>query len=159
MTTKTYHVGGEIVSYCTKCKMDLTHRIIAMVASAAVKVECRTCGSHHKYRKPMEDRGAQAGSSAQSSPSTSKKTSGTATSHGRATRGSDQEKLWESMIAGQPSNAFRRYGPTETFGLNDRIHHSKFGDGYVSRVIDEHKIEVLFQDGPRTLAQGLVGNR
>jgi hypothetical protein len=34
------------------------------------------------------------------------------------------------------------------------VRHSKFGDGFVVRVIDRGKIEILFQDGPRTMAHG-----
>ena len=34
MTTKKPKTGGEIDAYCTKCKLALTHRIIAMVGDA-----------------------------------------------------------------------------------------------------------------------------
>ena len=52
MTTTKLKVSGEVDSYCTKCKLDLAHRIIAMVGDQPKKVECRTCGSHHLYRRP-----------------------------------------------------------------------------------------------------------
>ena len=51
-TKKAPKTGGEIDAYCTKCRLDLTHRIIAMVEGAVKKVECKTCGSHHLYRRP-----------------------------------------------------------------------------------------------------------
>src|SRR5262245_60609736 len=56
VTTKKARTGGEIDSYCTKCRLDLTHRIIAMVGDVVKKVECKTCGSHHLYRKPKSER-------------------------------------------------------------------------------------------------------
>ena len=44
MTGKKPKTGGEIDAYCAKCKLDLAHRIIAMVGEAVKKVECKTCG-------------------------------------------------------------------------------------------------------------------
>ena len=38
---------------------------------------------------------------------------------------------------------------------DDLIRHSKFGDGVVTRIIDAHKVEILFKDEARTLAQAL----
>lgn len=48
--TKPLKTGGEVDSWCTKCRMVLNHRIIAMVGPKPVRVECSTCGSHHNYR-------------------------------------------------------------------------------------------------------------
>ena len=44
--------GVEVDAYCTRCKMDLTHKIIAVVGNKPVKVECRTCYGTHNYRPP-----------------------------------------------------------------------------------------------------------
>jgi len=57
-TTRKPKTGGEIDAYCTKCRLDLLHRIIAMVGDAVKKVECKTCGSHHLYRRPKTERDA-----------------------------------------------------------------------------------------------------
>src|SRR5258708_26488814 len=52
MPTKPLKPGAEVDSYCTKCRMDLMHRIIAMNNGKIIRVECRTCNGHHNYRKP-----------------------------------------------------------------------------------------------------------
>src|SRR3954447_6599005 len=52
MPTKPVKPGDEVDSYCTKCRMDLMHRIIAMHNGKIIRVECRTCNGHHNYRKP-----------------------------------------------------------------------------------------------------------
>src|SRR5258708_17991440 len=52
MPTKPLKPGAEVDSYCTKCRMDLLHRIIAMNNGKIIRVECRTCGGHHNYRAP-----------------------------------------------------------------------------------------------------------
>jgi hypothetical protein len=160
-TTKKPKTGGEIDSYCTKCRLDLTHRIIAMVGDAVKKVECKTCGSHHLYRRPKsereaataammkraEERQAAGGGGGGSSPKGERLTQAQ-----RAER--DQTAAWEKAIAGQPSTAFKPYRISVTFGAGELVHHPKFGDGVVARVIDRGKIEILFQDGPRTMAHG-----
>jgi hypothetical protein len=59
-----------------------------------------------------------------------------------------------SAIAGQPTSAFRIFRITESFSEGDLVRHTKFGDGVVARVVDRLKVEILFQDGSRTMAQG-----
>ena len=154
ITTKKPKTGGEIDSFCTKCKLDLTHRIIAMVGDAVKKVECKTCGSHHLYRRPKTEQpppGVRA-----TKPRSEKASSGRAGGE-RLTAAQKLERehtqSWERAIAGQPSSAVTAYRVTLSFGQGELVRHSKFGDGVVARVIDRQKIEILFQDGPRTMAQ------
>jgi hypothetical protein len=66
----------------------------------------------------------------------------------------DQTTAWEKAIAGQPSTAFKPYRITLTLSQGELIRHPKFGDGVVARVIDRGKAEILFKDGPRTMAHG-----
>ena len=149
--------GGEVVSYCTKCRMDLNHRIIAMVDGVPVKVECESCGSHHKYRRPMEERAADKrarASSTERAKSTSPR-SAAARAAAEAAAEADREREWQGRIAGKMADEFTKYSPKGKFDTDDLVHHFKFGDGYVVRVIEGNKIEVMFQDGPRVLAQGL----
>jgi len=160
MITSKLKVGGECISYCTKCRMDLVHRIIAMVGGVPVKVECESCHSHHRYRRPMEERGADtrraaaASSTARSAASPSPRSAS-----GRAAAAVaeevERERLWASRIAGKGTGDFVKYTPKGSFKEDDLVQHFKFGDGFVMRVIDSGKIEVLFRDGPRILAQGL----
>lgn len=51
---------------------------------------------------------------------------------------------------------FRNYRVDEIFAEGDLIRHKKFGDGIVTRILDPKKVEILFKDEPRTLAQGLT---
>lgn len=164
MTTgKKPKTGGEIDAYCTKCKLDLTHRIIAMVGDAVKKVECKTCGSHHLYRRPKSERDAALArlekKAADRKSGPAKEATGPKgerlTHAERVER--EQTAAWEHAIAGQPVSAFRPYRFTLSYAAGELVRHSKFGDGVVARVIDRNKIEVLFKDGPRTLAHGMEG--
>ncbi|UQA56620.1 hypothetical protein [Polyangium aurulentum] len=163
MTTKKPKTGGEIDSYCTKCKLDLTHRIIAMVGDDVKKVECKTCGSHHLYRRPKSEVLAAAALKAKTTGSAStkreggsdeKRSSGARAGSAAAKREMDQTAQWEHAIAGQPSTAFKPYRISLTLNPGELVRHPKFGDGVVARVIDRGKVEILFKDGAKTMAHG-----
>ncbi len=157
MVSRKLTAGGEVVSYCTKCRMDLNHRIIALVEGVPVKVECESCGSHHKYRRPKEERAAD--KRARSKSTAAKKAPSPRSAAGRAAaeaaQEAEREREWQGRIAGKMADEFAKYSPQGTFDTDELVHHFKFGDGYVVRVIDPNKIEVMFQNGPRTLAMGL----
>jgi hypothetical protein len=161
MTTKPIKPGTEVDSWCTKCRMDLLHRIIAVHNGRIIRVECRTCGGHHNYRRPKAA-GAEPRTQAEretSSSSTERpRQSGAAPSPRRAAAVEaerQREVSWQKAVLGQPVTSFKAYRASQTFSLGDLIRHGKFGDGYIVRVIDRQKVEVMFKDGPRMLAQAL----
>jgi len=141
--------GGEIDAWCTKCRMDLLHRIIAMRGDKVVRVECRTCGGHHNYRR-------QKGGAAEApAPKPGRAASQQRTAMAEAERQRIAE--WRKAVEGRPAAAFKPYRATQVYARGDLIRHGKFGDGYVIRIFDRQKVEAMFQDGPRTLAQALEG--
>lgn len=151
--SKKAKVGGDVDAYCTKCRMDLSHRVVAMVGEAPKRVKCLTCQGEHNYRKPMAERDAP---KASASPR-----AGTASRPPRAARSSapkaerSARATWEKAIAGQPAGAFQNYSTRQLFDEGDLVRHSKFGDGVVYRVIDVSKVEILFEDGAKTMAHNL----
>lgn len=155
--SKPLRAGGEVDSWCTKCKLVLNHRVIAMVGAQPVRVECSTCGSHHNFR---------ARAPGEKAPSTGARSSGASASSAgpRSVRGPtkaqqavmDRERTWEKAIAGKGVHDFRAYRVSETFNEGDLIRHSKFGDGVVTRLLEGKKVEILFKDDARTLAHGLT---
>jgi len=162
-TTKKPKTGGEIDSWCTKCKLDLTHRIIAMVGDVVKKVECKTCGSHHLYRAPKSERERAKAAKAAARPEREPKSARTSSGGGskaseRASAASRAERdlvaTWEQAIAGQPATAFTPYRINLVLSAGELIRHSKFGDGVVYRVLDQAKVEILFKDGMRMMAHG-----
>ncbi|MDB4997518.1 MAG: hypothetical protein JWM74_4950 [Myxococcaceae bacterium] len=148
--------GGEIDSWCTKCRMVLNHRVIAMVGPKPVKVECSTCGSHHNFRAkaPGEKADPVAGGVKRGANDPRPARVGRVTKAEQARQ--DQELSWEKAVSGHGVNEFKKYNVGGTFAEGDLIKHTKFGDGVVLRVIDAGKVEVLFRDEPRTLAQGMT---
>lgn len=160
--SKPLRAGGEVDAWCTKCKLVLNHRIIAMVGPNPARVECSTCGSHHNFRARAPGEKAPAGGGGTRSSSSS--SSSSSASGPRSVRGPtkaqqailDRERSWEKAVSGKGVHDFRQYKVSETFSEGDLVKHSKFGDGVVTRIIDGRKVEILFRDEPRTLAQGLT---
>jgi len=172
MPSKPLKPGSEVDAWCTKCRMDLLHRIIAMNGPKIVRVECRTCNGHHNYRRPKNSPAShhdgkahpaprkEAGPAPRSSPSIGSSRPTPPLSARRAAlleAENKREATWEKAVLGQPVASFKAYRASQTFNMGDLIRHGKFGDGYIVRVIDRQKVEVMFKDGPRTLAQALEG--
>lgn len=151
---KPLKAGGEVDSWCTKCRLVLNHRIIAMMGNKPVRVECSTCGSHHNFRATAPGEKAAPAATGRTprgsaEPRAARTTSATKAEQARVVR----EQSWERAVTGRAVTDFRRYNIYETFKEGDLVKHSKFGDGIVVRVIDATKVEILFKDEARTLAQ------
>ncbi|MFA5073906.1 MAG: hypothetical protein WC539_08455 [Nitrospirota bacterium] len=121
--------GEQVVSYCTKCKLNLDHTIVAMDGEIIAKAKCRTCGSTHKFRDPAETRKTR-------------------------TRKEGAQKtvevLWESCIA-EAKGQERTYDMAGKYRVGDIVLHNTFGKGVV-RKIYFHKCDVLFRDKERLMA-------
>ncbi len=153
---KPLRVAGEVDSWCTKCRLVLNHRIVSMKNGKAHQVECLTCRSQHLWRphapgdKSAASDGARSRAGASSGPSASK-----SLRPPRVSSATRLEQQWEKAIAGRGVNEFKTYNVGASFNEGDLLRHKKFGDGVVTRVIDAHKVEVLFRDEARTLAQAM----
>src|SRR6185312_7884615 len=145
--------------------MMLTHRIVAMVGPKPARVECETCHSQHNWREraPGDALGSRPASGA---PGREARAVGSSTGSGpRAPRVShvtrleqerrDREQSWEKAVTGKLIGDFVKYNVKAQFKVGDLVKHPKFGDGVVTQVIDKNKVEILFRDEPRRLAQAL----
>lgn len=145
---KPLTAGSEIDAWCTRCKMDLGHRIVAMVSQAPKRVVCMTCGSEHNYRAP---KATAALPRAPRRTATASKTAGGAAAP-KAAKVTNARAEWERRTrSGAP---FRRYSIEDRFSVGDLITHKKFGEGYVVSLTGETKVTIAFSDGERTLIHG-----
>ncbi|HHH31826.1 MAG TPA: hypothetical protein ENK57_26230 [Polyangiaceae bacterium] len=142
--SKAYPAGMEVDAWCTKCKLDLNHRIIAMNGDAIKRVECLTCRGHHNYRRPKSAEPEMK----------ARKRSGTTTKKARVTAAEELRKSWEQAIMGKSPTDFIAYRISETFAAGQLLRHKKFGDGVVAEVLEGGKVAVLFEDGQKTLVHG-----
>lgn len=169
-STKPLRAADEVVSYCTRCKLDLGHRIISMDGDKPHKVECQTCRSHHLYRRPKEmpedprvakqrPTGVSSASSSGEKRATTTRSAGGKSASTRAVAAAEaenkRERDWERRVSGHAVTDFKPYRISSVFDTNDLVRHTKFGDGYVVRVVDKAKVEIMFRDTMRTLAHGI----
>lgn len=154
---KILRVAGEVDGWCTKCRFVLNHRIVSLKNGKAHQVECLTCRTQHLWRPNAPGQKAAAASgSGLSGSSHSEPTGPKATRASRVTPTMRREQQWEKAILGHAVNEFKSYAVGASFHEGDLLRHKKFGEGVVTRVIDAHKVEVLFRDEARTLAQSMT---
>lgn len=120
------NIGDRIDSYCGRCKMMLAHTVESIENGKIKKCHCNTCGAQHAYR-PKAPKKAGGGPS--------------------GIEPSDYDKLMKS----QDPNKARKYALSDKFQPMELIKHSSFGLGIVLTCKESNKIDVLFQDGTKTL--------
>lgn len=133
-------VGKETISYCTSCKMDLNHVIVAMKGDRIAKVQCLTCKKEHAYK---------AAKGATAPKKTKKKKDAEASDTGHSI-----EVEWEKLMLSHRDIPTKSYNTKGNFGLGDKINHPNFGEGIVGKLIYPNKIEVIFRMDVKILIHG-----
>lgn len=135
-------VGGDILSYCTRCKMELAHVVVSMVDTQPAKVICKTCKSEHKHRKIP------------GTPAKGRATARTARP-ATATQVVRAAEYWEKKMR-EAKRVGRPYAVTDTFQVGDVVEHTKFGAGIVEEVRGNGKVVIFFRDGEKMLVHGMT---
>ena len=131
--------GKDVLSYCTKCKLNLSHTIVAMKDEKSIaKVVCNTCKSTHAYKDP----------SLSNASKTRTKTKSTTKSTGN-TKIISISDLWMEQLNKTTSKS-QPYTIDNKYNQGDVIDHSKFGPGIVQSVKDG-TMEVVFRHEIKTL--------
>lgn len=131
MQSTTLAAGDPIEARCTKCRKNTGHIIVTMADEGPVKVQCNSCSRQHKFRPPT----------AAKNPAVRQ-----AVLHRDAER-----KEWELLRPNMNSAAATDYSMTASYKIKALINHPVFGLGLVQRVVGSQKIEVLFEDGKKTM--------
>lgn len=143
---KTLTAGTEIDGYCTKCKLDLNHRIVAMAEGKPARAECLTCHTQHNYYKPKTAAAAK-------TPKVKRVRDPKATPRTTAKTVLGLRLHWEKTIQGRNARDFTPYAIATAFSLGELVSHTKFGEGFVTEITDVRKVTVLFEGGSKLLAQ------
>ncbi len=132
-----YSAGKDVLSYCNKCKLVLSHTIIAMKDLNTIgKVVCNTCKSTHSFKDP--------------STATAKKVSKKTVASTRETKSEQQLGHWQNLMDHNLNQALP-YSIKSKFVLGDKIDHPSFGTGFVESLLGADKINILFKAGEKTL--------
>ncbi|PYS55614.1 MAG: hypothetical protein DMG13_03190 [Acidobacteria bacterium] len=133
--------GGNVDSWCGKCKLVLAHTIEAMVGDKPARVHCNTCNAQHTYKphqpggSPRKVREREAGGVARPQPKVR-------VSH------------YQGLLKGKDMALAKRYSPKGNYAPGDVLDHPTFGVGVATVLKDSSKIEVLFEAGPKLLVHG-----
>jgi hypothetical protein len=135
-------LGGNVDSWCGKCKLILAHTIEAMVGDKPARVQCNTCRAQHSYRphEPGEAPGKVRKREAGGSP-------GPQPGKARASR-------YQTLLKGKDMALVKRYSPKDHYATGDVVEHPSFGVGVAIAVKDGTKVEVLFDGGSKVLVHG-----
>lgn len=130
ISSRTVAVGGEIDAWCTKCKRELNHTVVAMLGDQPRRVQCLTCSGQHNFRPRPPDKTPVARVAAPVKRKSSKQ-----------------------AFTDDPSVPGRDYRMTDSYGAGEVILHPTFGRGRVT-VTRGNKIDVEFAGiGAKTLGQ------
>jgi hypothetical protein len=138
-------VGKDIASVCGKCG-DVWHVIVSVEGSKVTKVQCKMCSGYHRYKRSPSDTTTPVATPR-------RKVEGKAGAKGRkVTRAAPGQN--SPQIQPNLDLPVRNYSMRETYQTGERIEHPKFGQGVVESFPTPDKMNVFFEDGRKTLAQG-----
>jgi hypothetical protein len=124
--------GQSIDSYCGKCKQNLDHTIMTMDGEAISKVRCKSCGSLHKFKGPLDAQKVRK----------------------QRSKGAGEEAtaeiVWAAGLA-EATGKERDYNMTAKYRVGDVVNHQTFGKGVVVKLY-VNKCDMLFKDRERLMA-------
>ena len=131
MSDEKITVGSEIWSYCGKCKEPTTHVVLNMLDDVSMgKLQCPVCKAKHNYRDPEKVAAKAAAAAAKVQPT--------------------PEELWKAAMESWNGES-RAYAMNESFVAGEIIDHPSFGKGVVEVLIDNNKIQTIFENGTKLL--------
>lgn len=142
-------VGKDIASVCGKCG-DVWHVIVAVEGGKVTKVQCKMCSGYHRYKRSPGDTTAEPARKKVEAKAGGKAKAG-AKKTTRSTPRVDSPQIEPNLDL-----PVRDYSIRETYQSGERIEHPKFGQGVVESFPAPDKMNVFFEDGRRTLAQGRI---
>ena len=131
MPNSTLSIGDQIEARCKKCRKSTSHSIVTMNEAEPPGVRCNTCDDEHDYRVPA----------------TVRKTPTRRTVDPKIA----ECKAWEELRPSLNSAMATNYSMTTAFKVKSLMNHPVFGLGIVQRLVGPRKVEVLFEDGKKTM--------
>ncbi len=136
MEETQYKMLDELIHWCTRCKLDLNHRVIRVDNGVPKRVLCLTCQSDRVYRpKSLSTRKAAFGKAA-------------------ALKLAKEDALREKLQSSQRTP--KAYSMEGVYKVDDVIDHAIFGRGLATEFISPDKMQIFFDDGMRLLKCGRV---
>ena len=137
-------VGQEVVCFCSSCKLELRHVIVAHKSGNSgpiAKVRCNTCNKIHSYRSTPAG-GMEKKVSVRAAPK-------------QKAQVVPVEVEWREQLSKHEGTPSVAYFPSGEFKQGDVIDHPTFGSGVVRSLKDANKLEVVFQRDIKMLVHKL----
>ena len=148
---RTSPVANEALAYCTSCKMDLNHTVVAMKGDRIAKVQCRTCKKEHVYKAPKGITEPGKEGEEDTSASGVRKTSKRTKKKESEPEANPIEMEWEKLMVTHKNTPMKSYNTKGVFDLGDKLNHPTFGEGIVGKLIYPNKLEVIFRHDVKVL--------
>ena len=150
----TFAVGQETEAYCTRCKQDTYHTVVAMVGDKAKQVACCACNDWHRYSVP---RGINGPPVADAQPARRKvvaASTGPRRGRGRVKAApissAAAADLWREALEAAPGPP-QEYDYRGGYAVGDVVQHPKFGLCVVQKKESPRRAIVLCKDGEKAL--------
>jgi hypothetical protein len=133
-------VGDETDSICPRCDDETIHRVVAMKEKKIHLVICTRCNSQHRYRPSLATITRKVPLPSERQAKVLKKVESARTSRPQMSL-----KEWQALkeVAGEMEPL--PYDPDASYSEKQAVAHATFGLGFVRKVIDTSKIEVVFE--------------
>ena len=140
-----FEVGKEVESQCRPCKSDTIHVITIIDGEKIKKVMCKSCNATHAYNPPV-DENAESEKPKRGRP---RKTDDARKPITRR-RG---KKDWATLISKIEDDQIVDYDINKDYSEIEAIQHKTFGVGVITKILTDNKIEVVFEENKKILAQ------
>ena len=138
--------GDDVEAWCTRCRMNLNHRIIATVGKDVRTVHCLTCGGDHRFHPPKHEKtldrkpGRVRSDEAEKTRKTGEKAAGRSVGE------------WRTFMKEMPPDVIARlYRASDSYEPDEYIEHPVFGPGRIIDIVGLGKIQVIFKEGRKIL--------
>jgi len=123
--------GDTIEGRCTACRKNTNHHVLSLADNKPAEVKCDRCQRTHQFRPPTAPKKVIPRRSTQSAEA--------------------DRKQWASLRPGMNDASAIAYSMTTAYKVNALINHPVFGLGLVQRIAGAQKVEILFEDGRKTM--------
>lgn len=132
----SHKILGEVLHYCTKCKLNLNHMITLMKDGQPVRVLCLTCKTQRHYQAPKTQRRRMPGTlPVRTSPKA---------------RQLQSESEWRLKLSDKNKTP-KAYQIDAAYEQDQHVSHPVFGLGLVVDFIHPDKVHIFFDDGMKIL--------
>jgi len=143
-------VGKNVDALCTRCGLVLAHIVLYEVGGVIARVKCKTCGTEHKYRgAKTRDRKADPAAERLRRPAAK------AAEEIRQAEAVETQRWLQKQGELGKHTVILPYRMSDSYQRGDVIEHPSFGIGFVEKIIEAQRMDVLFKGSLKRMVMNL----